>query len=199
MDKVSFLEEYLQPFTKEHRRLKERAYELGVLVIEDEVAEFLSVYLKDKPIRTLVEIGTGLGYSSKLFRSILPQATIHSVDRSKDRLALAKENLKDDCIELHESDGIEFLENFNEPIDLLFLDGAKSQYEHMVRACLDNITKDGIIITDNIFVRGKAYEEVEKRHRTVQRRMQAYLAWMFKAFDSHLIDIGDGLLVSRKK
>ena len=105
MDKVSFLEEYLQPFTKEHRRLKERAYELGVLVIEDEVAEFLSVYLKDKPIRTLVEIGTGLGYSSKLFRAILPQATIHSVDRSKDRLALAKENLKDDCIELHESDG----------------------------------------------------------------------------------------------
>lgn len=199
MDKLSFLDRYLQPFTKEHRRLKERAYELGVLVIEDEVAEFLSVYLQDKTVTCMVEVGTGLGYSAKLFRKLFREAEIHSVDRSPERYQMARRILKEDDIHLHFGDAVEFLTHFDKPIDFLFLDGAKSQYKAMLESCEDQLSDQAIIITDNIFLRGKAYEEVEKRHRTVKRRMQEYLEKMFRDYDSHLLDLGDGLLVSRKK
>lgn len=195
-------EEFLQtlrvniPFSD--ASLIKRADELGVKVIENDVAEFLSFFLKmyPHPIRTIVEIGTGIGYSSLLFSKLLPQATIYTVDRCDFRVAEATSLFENTNIHLHYGEGLAFLQQFEGPIDLLFLDGAKAHYLRFLQACEHLIPIGGLVVADNVFARGHAYEPVAHRQKTVQVRMQAFLDYLLKHYQTTVLPISDGLSIS---
>ncbi|WP_459128812.1 O-methyltransferase [Guggenheimella bovis] len=178
--------------------MQHAANELGVSALEADVAEFLLFFLKGLKKKHVVEVGTGVGYSAMLFRKIFPQASIVTIDRVEKRQDKAKEFLAEN-IRFILSEGTACLTEFTEPIDLLFLDGAKAQYLSMLKAAEKNFTEDILIIADNIFARGKSYEVVNHRFRTLQNRMKSFLDYVDTNYEMVILNIGDGLLLARKR
>lgn len=195
-----FLGQYRKnlPFSDEH--LRQEASEIGVSVLSDEIGEFLSFYLHDKLIQEIVEIGSGVAYSTRLLHLLFPKANLVSLERYAPRHALAKEGLQSPQIEFILGDGEEYLKKRKKSIDLLFLDGSKPHYISFLQEALHLLPKGSILVADNIFGRGLSYEEnVHRRHKTLQKRMKAFLDLAFKEFHATLLPLDDGLLIAERK
>lgn len=137
-------------------------------------------------IQTIVELGTSslgekscvdTGCSTVLFsqwvknrndlfaskKQVVP-ATLYSVDASKDKISKATETyskypevFKGIQFSHHEK-LVDFINNFNRPIDILYMDGNDAentkevQREHLaeIRAALPRLTKHGMVVIDNV-------------------------------------------------
>lgn len=133
--------------------------------------------LKERNAKTIVETGTsrkGLdgaksdGAATIVFGKWAQQngAKLHSVDISEDSVKgsqheVHKQGLSD-VVTVHLNDSIEFLKNFNEPIDLLYLDSydysktdqdiqRKSQEHHLkeFKIVEDRLHKNTIVLIDD--------------------------------------------------
>lgn len=173
----------------------------SVIVLEDEIAEIILFILKTNKINSLVEIGSGTGYSAKLFSTVIDSKNIVSVESDYERYKLAKEYNKDNDIEFKNLEGSEYLKNRKEKIDLLFLDASKSHYLEFLNSAEHLIKTNTIILADNIFARGITYDRnIKKRHRTIQNKMKLFLNEIFsEKYNTVLLDIGDGLVYAKRK
>lgn len=199
-DYRKFIEKYQRnlPFKDESLRLE--AKRQGVSVISNEVGEFLAFYLKNKIVEEVVEIGSGYGYSTKLLHLLLPKANIVSLERHIPRYEVAKDFLSHPNIEFVLGDGQDYLAKRKKKIDLLFLDGSKPHYVYFLQEALAHMNKGSLLIADNIFARGLSYDsKCDRRHRTLQRRMHAFLELVFEEFHATILPIDDGLLIGEKK
>ena len=195
-----FLKQFRKNLIYTDEKLRQEAADLGVSVLSDEIGEFLSFYLKGKEMHEIVEIGSGVGYSTTLLHLLFPKAHLVSVERYEPRHLLAKKNLKAETVSfLHES-GEDYLRSREVPIDLLFLDGSKPHYISFLELALPLLKEGSILIADNIFGRGLSYEEdIPRRHKTLQKRMKAFLELVFEEFHASLLPMDDGLLIAERK
>lgn len=195
----NFLEDYQRNLVFKDEALREASQATGVSVISNEIGEFISFYLNNKDIYEVVEIGSGYGYSTKFLHILLPEARIHSVERYFPRYERAREYLVSERVEFFNMSGEYYLAKRKEKIDLLFLDGSKPHYVHFLEAALPLMDRGAILLADNIFGRGLSYEEeVDKRHRTMQRRIREFLDLAFEEFHASLLPIDDGLFIGEK-
>lgn len=199
-DRQAFIKKYQRNLPFKDEELRQRASEVGVSVLSDEIGEFLAFYLKNKSIKEVVEIGSGFAYSTKLLHILLPEANIVSLERHKPRYEIAKKLLNHPKVHFILGDGQSYLNKREKGIDLLFLDGSKPHYCFFLEEALPLMEKGSLIIADNIFGRGLSYDKnSEKRHGTLQRRMGVFLELAFKEFDATLLDLDDGLLIGERK
>ena len=77
--------------------------------------------------RRILELGTALGYTALSFASGAPEATIDTIERDADHVALARENIAaaamDHRITVHEGDFASVLPTLDPGYDLAFFDG----------------------------------------------------------------------------
>lgn len=199
-DRRAFIQKYQKNLPFKDEDLRQRADKVGVSVLSDEIGEFLAFYLKNKSIKEVVEIGSGYAYSTKLLHILLPQANIVSLERHAPRYEIAKKLLDHPRVNFILGDGQTYLRQRKRGIDLLFLDGSKPHYCFFLQEALPLMKKGSILIADNIFGRGLSYDKKsEKRHGTLQRRMEAFLDLAFEEFDATLLAVDDGLLIGEKK
>ena len=66
--------------------------------------------------------------------------------------------------------------------------------------CIDLLSSNGVIICDNVLYKGMVAtdELVERRKKTIVKRLREFIKYVMhlKNFESTLIPMGDGLLVS---
>ena len=110
--------------------LKDYASENSVPIMFDEGIEFIVNYIKENDVRFILEIGTAIGYSAIKFAQINPEIRIFTIEYDIERYQKAVENITklnlDDQITVFLGDALKF--DFTEKFDLIFIDGAKSQY-----------------------------------------------------------------------
>ena len=191
---------------EELNKLKDYASENSVPIMFDEGIEFIVNYIKENDVSFILEIGTAIGYSAIKFAQIHPEIRIFTIEYDIDRYQQAVKNVNKfnlgDQITVFLGDALKF--NFTEKFDLIFIDGAKSQYVNFFEKYKNNLKKDGVFISDNLFFHGMVENpELTKNYSTIKllRKLKRYIDFL-KAnpqFETTFYQIGDGVAVSRRK
>lgn len=192
---------------KELEKIKEKALQDHIPIIMDDTLEVMAKYLeKEKPQRIL-EIGTAVGYSAICFTEFLNEGgVIDTIEREKERVAEAKENIKkaevENMINIYEGDAIEILPTLNEKYDAVFIDAAKGKYPFFLKEALRMINKNGIIFADNILYKGYVMSDYNKhKQRTAVRNLREYIKEVSENpnLETEILEVGDGLAISKIK
>ena len=190
---------------EELNKLKDYATENSVPIMFDEGIEFIVNYIKENDVSFILEIGTAIGYSAIKFAQIHPEIRIFTIEYDIERYQKAVENITklnlDDQITVFLGDALKF--NFTEKFDLIFIDGAKSQYINFFEKYKNNLSENGVFISDNLFFHGMVENpELTQNYSTIKliRKLKRYIDFL-KAnteFETTFYQIGDGVAVSRR-
>ena len=187
-------------------RIREEAIQDKVPIMEDEGIEYVRQYLKDHQIRSLLEIGTAVGYSSIVFASYVEDLQIVTLEKDEQRYHKALENIRQaglsERIHVILTDARQF--TLDEKFDCLFLDGPKAHNGQLLKNYQKNLNENGIIIVDDVYFHGMIdgpEENVGRRLKPLVRKLKAFRETMLKDpnYDSEYLQLGDGLLICKKK
>ena len=204
---VSFMRERQAPVTDALKELEEFARRENIPIIPHETVAFFRLFLQTMQPKSILEIGTAIGFSALLMAEQVPDAKIMTIDRNEEMIGFAKENFarfdQRDQITLLEGDAVDLLEHIEQRFDLIFMDSAKSKYIVFLPEVLKRLEVGGVVILDDIFQGGDVARdimEVRRGQRTIYRGLQR----LFDATLDHpsltasLIPLGDGILMIRK-
>ncbi|MGX7205202.1 O-methyltransferase [Enterococcus pingfangensis] len=188
--------------------LEELAHENGVPVIPHETVVFLQFLLKQKRPKTILEIGTAIGFSASLMaNSLAKEAKITTIDRFPVMIEKAKTTFKkmglEDQVTLLEGDAADLLSTLEGPYDFIFMDSAKAKYITFLPECLRLLSADGILMVDDIFQAGTIFqpiEEIPRKNRAIHRKLNEFLDEITKSpeLTSTLLPLGDGVALISK-
>ena len=204
---VSFMRERQAPVTDALKELEEFARRENIPIIPHETVAFFRLFLQTMQPKSILEIGTAIGFSALLMAEQVPDARIITIDRNEEMIGFAKENFarfdQRNQITLLEGDAVDLLEHIEQRFDLIFMDSAKSKYIVFLPEVLKRLEVGGVVILDDIFQGGDVARdimEVRRGQRTIYRGLQR----LFDATLDHpgltasLIPLGDGILMIRK-
>lgn len=191
----------------EIKKIKEYALENKVPIMQDEGIDFLTTFLIKNQIKSVLEIGTAIGYSAIMMALTNPYVKITSVERDEVRYLEALKNIKklhlDDRITLVFKDALDL--KLDDKFDLIFLDAAKSQNINFFNLFSSNLNSGGYIITDNLEFHGlvaKDEKEIKSRNvRGIVRKIKDYVNFLKSntSYETTFYKIGDGISVSKSK
>lgn len=192
-----------------HIRLEELehyAHEHNVPIMLPDGIEFLTNYIRENNIKTVLEIGSAIGYSAIKMALVNNDIKVTTIERDDDRYNLAVKNIEyfnlSDRIKVIHNDA--FNVEIKDKFDLIFIDAAKSQYIKFFEKFKNNLDSNGTIISDNLDFHGltKTTNKIESRNvRQLVRKINAYIDYLKdnKEFDTEFITIGDGIGISKLK
>jgi len=212
MISYDYINEYIRKTIEGNRgilkELEEFAKEYHVPIVQPEVAKLIKVLGSILKPKSILEVGTAIGYSSILLSSVLqPGGTIDTIDRYKLMLDRAEENIKraglESVINIIQGDAVDVLKNLDKKYDMIFLDAAKGQYIEFLPDCLRMLEGSGVLVSDNVLYKGMIANNdlVVRRKKTIVKRMRSYLDSICSnpELETSIVPIGDGLAISYKK
>ncbi len=189
------------------KELEEYAKKEKVPIIQKESLNYLNNYIEVKNVKSVLEIGTAIGYSAICMALSNPNLKITTIERDEKRYLEAVKNIKkfklENRIKLIFKDALEV--SLEEKFDLIFIDAAKAQNINFFTHFEKNLNKNGTIITDNIFFHGFTYmnlEDIESRNvRAIARKIRKYIEFLEQNenYETEIKKIGDGISVTRRK
>lgn len=186
--------------------MEKYAKEKNVPIMEKEGIEFLTKYIKDNNIKSILEIGAAIGYSAIKMASVSDDIKVTTIERDSFRYNEAVKNIEynnlNDRINIILGDALEV--NIEGSYDLIFIDAAKAQSIKFFEKYSPLLKDNGTIITDNINFHGLTFSDnpaPTRNLRQLTRKIKTYLEFLEnnKEYDSKYINIGDGVIVSKKK
>lgn len=187
-------------------KIKEKAIENHVPILQDKSLEFISFVLKLKNPKEILEIGTAVGYSAISFvQAVDGKVNVKTIERNERRYNEAINNIKEvglqGNIDVVLADATEYLPNLHEDnkYDVVFIDAAKGQYLKFLENGIRLAKDGGIIIADNVLFKGRVMSNYnEHKHRTAVNRLRDYISLINsdERLESIVLDIGDGIAVS---
>lgn len=180
--------------------------EHNIPIIDKDSLTVVKHLVKIARAKTYLEIGTAIGYSGLHLLSVFPDSHLTTVEIDRDKYEVALSNFKNydvahraDAI-LNDAKSLE-LDIEKESIDLLFIDASKGNNQLFFDEYIKYIKKDGLIIVDNILLRGQIVEEnLDNRNRRKLREKVNDFNHSLAAssYKTSFLPVGDGLLVITK-
>ena len=90
----------------------------------------------------------------------------------------------------------------NKKYDFIFIDASKGKYLEFFEYSLELLNDNGIIIADNVLYKGMVLSDYNgHKHRTAVNKLRQFLKYIqnLDGFKSDVIDIGDGISITRKE
>ena len=194
-------------YYKDIKNIKQYAKENNIPIMQDEGISFLTTLIHKNKIRSILEIGTAIGYSAIIMALPDKNIKITSVERDEKRYLEAVKNIKkfnlEDRITLIFKDALELKVDGN--FDLIFLDAAKGQNINFFNNFSKNLNKNGFIVTDNMLFHGyvnKNEEDIKSRNlRGLVRKIKQYHEFLKTSddYNTSFYNIGDGIAVTTRK
>ncbi|CAC9930756.1 O-methyltransferase [Aedoeadaptatus coxii] len=204
-----FIEEFLNELVPEKdnylKEMRRFAEEEEVPIIDRQVENYLAFFLSVLKPRTILELGTAIGYSA----SVMARATnavITTVELDPVRAINARTHLQnqhlEDRVNLIVGDAAEFITKDRGSYDFIFIDAAKGQYEVYLKECLRLLNEDGVICMDNVLFHGMLASKAlfKRRKITIVKRLKRMLHTVFQSdeLSVNLLPVGDGVLMIRR-
>ena len=187
--------------------IEKYAKENNVPIIEKESIAYIMQYIKDNNVKSILEIGSAIGYSSILMASVDPNITVTTIERDETRYMECLKNIKkcelDKRINVVYQDALE-VNLTGVSYDLIFIDAAKGQYTKFFEKFKYFLSKKGTIITDNLKFHGyvsKSSTIESKNLRQLVSKIESYIDFLKNndEFTTEILDIGDGIGISKRK
>jgi len=153
--------------------------------------------------RRVLEMGAGFGYSAYWVARALPaDGRLVAIERSAENVELAREWFDRTGllakVEFIIGDALQVAPTLGGPFDLIFVDVDKEQYPASLSLTLPRLRPGGLLITDNIWWRGRVV--VPDPPEASTRGIQEYTRRLYEAPDLYttILPVRDGIAVSLK-
>ncbi len=174
------------------------------ILLDDSLDFILGILSQVRPFRIL-EVGTAIGFSSISFSKYLADGgRIDTIEIESLRVEQALENIRrvgvEDKIRVLEGDALDILPYLNEKYDVVFIDASKGKYVEFFNHALRLCKVGGYIIADNVLYKGMVMSDYNKhKQRTAVNKLRDFIDMVMdnENLDSELVDIGDGLTISK--
>lgn len=185
--------------------LEKYALENNVPIVTKEVAEYLKFMVDMNKSQNILEVGTAIGYSGIIMGRIAEKynGKLTTIEIDEKRYEEAKINferagLKNVTAIL--GDASEEIKKLDEEFDFVFIDASKGHYREFFDDSYKLLKKDGLIFIDNIMFRGYLYKEYPKRFKTIVRKLDEFISWLYDEFRDRVVVLpfGDGVAIVRK-
>lgn len=180
------------------------ARENYVPIMQKEAMLFINDFVKKNSIKTILEIGSAIGYSAINMALVDSDIKVVTIERDKKRYEEALKNIQkfhlEDRITIYNIDAFDFA--CMDEFDMLLIDAAKSQNKRFFEKFEKNISR--YILTDNLHFHGLVFnhEAIKSKNvRQMVKKIEDYIAFLEKnqTFQTTIYDIGDGIGVSIRK
>lgn len=186
--------------------MEKYAEEHNVPIVTKEVAEYLKFIVRSNNIKNVLEVGTAIGYSGILMAKEIEKnnGKLYTIEIDEERYNLAQENFKKSGLKNIVSikgDAVEEIKKIDENFDFVFIDASKGHYLEFFEDSYKLLNKNGIIFIDNIMFRGYLYKEYPKRFKTIVRRLNEFIEYLYSREGGEfvLLPFGDGIGLFRKE
>lgn len=185
--------------------LEEYAKVNSIPIMQKDGIEFLTNFIKENNIKSILEIGTAIGYSAIKMCLVSDDINVTTIERDKDRYNIAIKNIKDfnldNRINVIYADALEIEINGN--YDLIFIDAAKAQNIKFFQKYEILLNKNGYIVTDNLNFHGlvNTDKKISRNLRQLVRKINNYIEFLKQNndYDTIFYEVGDGISISRKR
>ena len=163
---------------------------------------FLSFISKIKSPDKILEIGTYTGYSTIcLAEGLSKNGRIDTIDKNEELIKIQnkyfeKSGFRNKIIQ-HTGNALDVLKNLNEKYDIIFIDADKENYINYFNQVSNKLSKNGIIISDNVLWSGKVLDSDQKDEETSTLVEFNKIVNHDKRFKSIILPIRDGISISR--
>ena len=201
----SKIDKYKSPNLELIKEIEKDAEINNVPIISKEIREYLKFIIRtNKNIKSILEVGTAIGYSGIIMSEEIQDrnGNLTTIEIDEDRFKIAKSNFEKSNlkgIEQIYGDAIEEIEKLNQNFDFIFIDAAKGQYKKFFEDSYKLLNEGGIVFIDNILFRGYLYKESPKRFKTIVKRLDEFIDYLYENFDFVLLPISDGVGLVYKK
>ena len=187
--------------------MEEYANEHNVPIIEKDSIAFIMKFIKANDLKTVLEIGTAIGYSAIFLAQATEDVVVTTIERDETRYMEALKNIKkcglENRITVHYQDALE-MNLSGVSYDMIFIDAAKGQYTKFFEKYKYFLNPGGVIITDNLKFHGHVGNRdniASKNLRQLVGKIEDYIDFLKnnEEFETKFYDVGDGLSVSIKK
>ena len=204
------LNKYAEDFTfeesevlRELRKTCDEHYEDKAMLSGFYQGRVLSMFSSMIRPKTVLEIGTYLGYSALCFAEGLAdggKVITLDVNEETNKVALSfvGKSQYADSIEFHLGDAVTIIPQLPETFDLVFIDADKPNYSNYYDLVFDKVRSGGFIIADNVLWSGKVLD-AEKDEDTQALHEFNQMVKADNRVSNVLLPIRDGLMILQKK
>lgn len=169
----------------------------NVPIMQKESLNYLISFIKQHDIKSVLEVGTAIGYSTVLIKEVVNNIT--SIEREEERYNIAVKNVELsnlNNITLIKGDALDI--TITDKFDLIFIDAAKGKNKDFLDKFKSNLNENGYIIIDNMDFHGlvgKSMTIEKRRLRSLVKKIENFIKYMEEQteFKVTKIDKGDGL------
>ena len=181
--------------------------EFGFPLIKDDAVELLIDSVKKLKPKTILEIGTAIGYSGAQMLFACESSTLVTLEKNSESVRIAEQNFKKldltKRVTIINCDAMDYINSCDDKFDFIFLDGPKGQYLHYKDKLIDMLNSGGALFADNVLFRGyvRGGKEFPHKFKTLVVNLRQFLSEIEN--DDKLVttiyEIGDGVSISIKK
>ena len=166
-----------------------------------EIGSFLHFLVLATNSKKIVEVGTSIGYSTSWLAIAAKKngGHVNTIEIAERLINEAKVNIKlmnlSEIVTFHHGLGEKIIQNFDEPVDFIFIDGATKSYDQLFEISINKLKSGGLLVFEDVLfsVSGK---------REIQKEMMNEFNIKLKndnRVETSFIGLGDGLLLCYKR
>lgn len=187
------------------KEIEKYAEEKNVPIMNKEGIAFLCELIKKYNVKSILEIGSAIGYSSIKMALLDKDIKVTTIERDEERYNEAVKNIYNcnlnDQINIILGDALET--EITGSYDMIFIDAAKSQNIKFFNKYKVLLNKKGIIVTDNMSFHGLVEEKERIRNKNLRQlvnKIKKYIVFLKEndEFNTVFYKEGDGVAVSEK-
>ena len=195
----------LHPVQKEIIKYNKSLGDIKRMQISVTQAYFMQLLIKINNIKQILEIGTFTGYSALSMALAVNDVFITCLDKNKETSEVANNFFNNadvkkriNLIVGNAIDSLNNLINKNKKFDLIFIDADKENYIKYYDLAFKLISKNGLILIDNVLWKGEVIDKNKNDKITnIIREFNTYIKNDDK-IEKTILPIGDGVTICRK-
>ncbi|MFC2083452.1 O-methyltransferase [Bacteroidota bacterium] len=196
-----YLSNNKKPLNKILSEIEEYAKNHRIPILDWNSAEFLEQLVLIKNPRSVLEIGTAIGYSTiRIAKVSRDGCFIDTIEKSEKNIKVSRDFFKKSRlskkIRLLEGEAKTLLKSIKQKYDLIFLDADKEDYEQLFKISISLLKTGGIYFVDNLLWHGyPASEKVPKNYKISTEFIRRFnrLFISNKQLNTTILPIGDGI------
>lgn len=187
-------------------KLEEYAHLNKIPIMQKDGIDFLCKFIKDNNIKSILEIGSAIGYSAIKMAKVSNDIKITTIEKDENRYNIATDNINmfdlNNQITIINEDGNNVI--IDNCFDLIFIDASKGNNINFFNKFKDNLNKGGYIITDNLSFHGLVEDESlvkSKNQRGIVNKIKKYIEFLDNnnEFITKYVSVGDKISISKRR